>query len=162
MAMRQKIAPCLWFNGNAEDAVAFYVTLFPDAEVTHVTHYGEGGHFPAGTAMLIEFDLFGQRFQALNGGPDYPFSEAISLSIDCKNMVEVDFYWNALTADGGEEGQCGWCKDKFGVFWQVVPAGLGALLSDPDECRRARALQAMMTMKKLDLDAMLQAAAGRG
>ena len=158
MAMRQKIASCLWFDGNAEDAVAFYVTLFPDAEVIHVSHYGEGMHYPAGTAMLIAFDLFGQRFQALNGGPAYPLSEAISLSIDCKNMAEVNYYWDALTAAGGEESQCGWCKDKFGVFWQVVPAGLGALLSDPDERRRARALQAMMAMKKLDLDAMREGA----
>ena len=138
MATRRKIAPCLWFDGNAEDAVAFYVTLFPDAEVTQISHYGEGMHFSAGTALLVEFTLFGQRFQALNGGPEYLFSEAISLSIDCKDMAEVTYYWDALTADGGEERQCGWCKDKFGVSWQVVPAGLGALLSDPDEGRRVR------------------------
>ena len=138
--------------------MAFYVTLFPDAEVTQVSHYSEGMHFPAGTVLLVEFTLFGQRFQALNGGPEYPFSEAISLSIDCKDMAEVNYYWDALTADGGEESRCGWCKDKFGVSWQVVPAGLGALLSDPDERRRARALQAMMSMKKLDLDAMRRAA----
>ena len=161
MATRRKIAPCLWFDGNAEDAVAFYVTLFPNAEVTQVSHYGEGMHFPTGTALLVEFTLFGQRFQALNGGPDYPFSEAISLSIDCKDMAEGTYYWDALTADGGEESQCGWCKDKFGVSWQVVPTGLGALLSDPDEGRRARALRAMMAMQKLDLDAMRQAAAGQ-
>jgi predicted 3-demethylubiquinone-9 3-methyltransferase (glyoxalase superfamily) len=161
MATRRKIAPCLWFDGNAEDAVAFYVTLFPDAEVTQVSHYGDGMSFPAGTALLVEFTLFGQRFQALNGGPEFQFSEAISLSIDCKDMAEVNHYWNALTADGGQESQCGWCKDKFGVSWQVVPAGLGTLLSDPDEGRRARAVQAMMTMKKLDLDVMRRAADGQ-
>lgn len=162
MATRRKIAPCLWFDGNAEEAVAFYVTLFPDAEVTQVSHYGDGMSFPpAGTALLVEFTLFGQRFQALNGGPEFPFSEAISLSIDCQDMSEVNRYWAALTGEGGEESQCGWCKDKFGVSWQVVPAGLGTLLSDPDEGRRARAVQAMMTMRKLDLDVMRRAADGQ-
>ena len=157
-ATLRKIAPCLWFDGTAEDAVAFYVTLLPDAEVTQVSRYGEGRHFPAGTALLVEFTLFGQRFQALNGGPKIQFSEAISLSIDCQDMSEVNRYWAALTGEGGEESQCGWCKDKFSVSWRVVPAGLGTLLSDPDPGRRARAVQAMMAVKKLDLDAMRQAA----
>ena len=113
--------------------------------------------FPAGTALMVEFTLMGQRFQALNGGPQFPFTEAISMSISCKDAAEVDRYWNALTA-GGAEGRCGWLKDRFGVSWQVVPDGLGALLSDPDQKRAARATQAMMAMTKLDLGALRAAA----
>jgi len=155
-----KIAPCLWFNGEAEAAATFYVSLFPDGAVTAVSRYGEGAPFPKGTALMVEFSLAGQRFQALNGGPGLPFTEAVSLSIDCKDAAEVDRYWNALTSSGGEEGRCGWLKDRFGVSWQVVPQGLGALIGDPDPARAGRAMQAMMGMRKLDLAAMRAAAAG--
>jgi predicted 3-demethylubiquinone-9 3-methyltransferase (glyoxalase superfamily) len=155
-----KIAPCLWFNGEAEEAAKFYVSLFPDSAILSVSHYGDGAPFPAGTAMMVEFQLAGQRIQALNGGPQFTFSEAVSLSIDCKDAAEVDRYWNALGGDGGEEGPCGWLKDRFGVSWQVVPAGLGDLIADPDPARARRALQAMFGMKKLDLAAMRAAADG--
>jgi predicted 3-demethylubiquinone-9 3-methyltransferase (glyoxalase superfamily) len=154
------IAPCLWFNGQAEEAAACYVSLFPGAAIGAVSRYGAGAPFPAGTALVVEFSLFGQRFQALNGGPHFAFNAAISLSIACKGAEEVDRYWDALTADGGEEGRCGWLKDRFGLSWQVVPDGLGALMSDPDPARAGRAAQAMMAMKKLDLAAMRAAADG--
>jgi len=119
-----------------------------------------GAPFPAGTVMLVEFTLDGQRYQALNGGPEYAFTEAVSFSIPCKDAAEVDRYWSSLTAHGGEEGRCGWLKDRFGVSWQVVPDGLGALLGDPDPARAQRALQAMFGMRKLDLAAMSAAADG--
>ena len=154
-----KIAPCLWFNGQAEEAAKFYVALFDDAAIGDISRYGDGAPFPAGTAMMVEFTLFGQRYQALNGGPQFTHSEAISLSVSCKDQAEVDHYWQALTAHGGAESMCGWCKDRWGVSWQIVPEGLAAVLTDPDPERRARATQAMMGMKKLDLAAM-QAAAG--
>jgi predicted 3-demethylubiquinone-9 3-methyltransferase (glyoxalase superfamily) len=157
-AAMYKIAPCVWFNGEAEEAAKFYVSIFPDSEMGAISHYGDGAPFPAGTALMVEFSLSGQRFQALNGGPQFAPSEAVSLSIACKNAAEVDHYWNALTADGGQEWRCGWLKDRFGVSWQVVPDGLGALISDPDAGRSQRALQAMMGMKKLDLAAMRAAA----
>jgi len=155
-----KIAPCLWFNGEAEEAAKFYVSLFPAAEITAVSRYGAGAPFPAGTALMVEFRLAGQRFQALNGGPHFKHSEAISLSISAKDAAEVDHYWNALTANGGSEGRCGWLKDRFGVSWQVVPEGLGQLMSDPNPARAKRAVQALMQMKKLDLAAMRAAAQG--
>ena len=153
-----KIVPCLWFDGQAEEAANFYVSLFPDSAVLAVSRYGDGAPFPAGTALLVEFQLAGRRFQALNGGPHYKFTEAVSLSIDCKDAAEVDRYWDALIRGSGDEGRCGWLKDRFGVSWQVVPEGLGALLSDPDPARARRAMQAMMGMKKLDLAAMRAAA----
>ena len=155
-----KIAPCLWFNGEAEEAANFYVSLFPDSAILAVSHYGESAPFPAGTAMMVEFQIAGQRFQALNGGPGLPFTDAVSLSIDCKDQAEVDRYWDVLAGDGGREVQCGWLKDRFGVSWQIVPAGLGALIADPDAGRANRALQAMFGMKKLDLAAMRAAADG--
>jgi len=155
-----KIAPCLWFNGQAEEAARFYVSLFPDAVITAVSRYGDGAPFPAGTALMVEFSLAGQRFQALNGGPQFTHSEAMSLSIRAKDAAEVDHYWNALTANGGRESQCGWLKDRFGVSWQVVPDGLAELMSDPDPARARRAMQALMHMRKLDLAAMRAAAQG--
>ncbi len=155
-----QIAPCLWFNGEAEDAATFYVSLFPDAAITAVARYGEGGPFPAGTALMIEFRLAGRRFQALNGGPQFKHSEAMSLSIAARNAAEVDHFWDALTRDGGKESRCGWLKDRFGVSWQVVPDGLGDLMCDPDPARVARATAAMTRMTKLDLGAMRAAAQG--
>jgi predicted 3-demethylubiquinone-9 3-methyltransferase (glyoxalase superfamily) len=157
-----RIAPCLWFNGEAEQAANFYVSLFPDSSIDSVSRYsGSDGTpvpFPKGTALMVEFTLAGQRFQALNGGPQFRHSEAISLSVSCRDAQEVDYYWNGLTANGGAESQCGWLRDRFGVSWQVVPKGLGALLSDSDPGRAGRALQAMLRMKKLDLAAMRAAA----
>jgi predicted 3-demethylubiquinone-9 3-methyltransferase (glyoxalase superfamily) len=153
------ITPCLWFDGRAEEAALFYVSLFPDAAILNVSRYQKDGVFAAGTALVVEFELAGQRFQALNGGPHYRFSEALSLSIACKDAAEVDHYWNALTG-GGEPGRCGWLKDRFGVSWQVVPEGLGAVIGDPDPARAGRAMAAMMTMSRLDLAAMRAAADG--
>jgi predicted 3-demethylubiquinone-9 3-methyltransferase (glyoxalase superfamily) len=159
------IAPCLWFNGEAEDAAMFYVSVFADSRIDSVSRYDGGTSlpvsFPKGTAMLVEFTLAGRRFQALNGGPQFRHSEAISLSVSCRDSKEVDHYWNGLTANGGTEGRCGWLKDRFGVSWQIVPEGLGDLLSDPDRGRAGRAMQAMLKMKKLDLAAMRGAADGR-
>jgi predicted 3-demethylubiquinone-9 3-methyltransferase (glyoxalase superfamily) len=157
-----KIAPCLWFNGEAEEAARFYVSLFPQSEIIAVSRYGQDAPFAAGTALMVEFNLAGERFQALNGGPHFRHSEAISFSISAKDAAEVDHYWNALIANGGVEGQCGWLKDRFGVSWQVVPEGLGALICDADPARKGRAVQAMMKMKKLDLEAMRAAADGEG
>jgi len=160
-----KIAPCLWFNGEAEDAARFYVSIFPDSRIDKVSRYdGETpfpGPFPKGTALMVEFTLAGQRFQALNGGPQFRHSEALSLSVACKDAKEVDYYWNALIADSGSEGRCGWLKDRFGVCWQVVPDGVGELMSDPDTARRSRSLQALLEMRKLDLAALQAAADGR-
>ena len=155
----RKVAPCLWFDDQAEPAARFYVGLLPGSHIDQVSRYGEGGPYPAGTALMVEFTLAGQRYQALNGGPHAVHSDAVSFSIDCVDQAEVDHYWSALVADGGTEGQCGWCKDRFGVSWQVVPRGLGALLGDADPGRRTRAMQAMLGMKKLDLVAMRAAAA---
>ena len=152
------IAPCLWFNGQAEAAAQFYTAIFPDARITAISRYGAGAPFPAGTALMVQFTLAGQRFQALNGGPNFQHSAAISLSISARDAAEVDHYWNALTADGGSEGQCGWLTDRFGISWQVVPQGLGELLSGSDAAGSRRAMQAMMKMKKLDLAAMRAAA----
>jgi len=160
-----KIAPCLWFNGEAEEAAKLYVSLFPGSKIDKVSRYQNETRlpvsFPNGTALLVEFTLAGQRFQALNGGPQFQHSEALSLSISCRDSKEVDHYWNGLTAKGGSEGPCGWVKDRFGVSWQVVPEGLGDLMTDPDPVRRDRALQTMLKMKKLDLAAMRAAADGR-
>lgn len=153
-----RITPCLWFNGEAEAAANLYVSLFPDAAIGTLSRYGQGMPFPAGTAMMVEFSLAGQRFQALNGGPQYTHSEAISLSVSCKNAAEVDHYWNALTADGGAESQCGWLKDKFGVSWQIVPEVLGALMTGPNA---GAVVQAMMGMRKLDIAALEAAARGQ-
>ena len=157
-----RITPCLWFNGDAEAAANLYVSLFPDSAVTQVSRYGEGMPFPAGTALMVEFNLSGQRYQALNGGPQYQHTEALSLSISCADAQTVDHYWDGLTANGGKEGQCGWLKDRFGVSWQVVPDGLGTLMTDPEPGRRSRAMAAMMQMKKLDLAAMRTAASAAG
>jgi predicted 3-demethylubiquinone-9 3-methyltransferase (glyoxalase superfamily) len=160
-----RIAPCLWFNGEAEEAAKFYVSVFPDSRIESVSRYDESTRvpvtFPTGTALMVEFTLAGQRFQALNGGPQFTPTEAMSLSVSCRDAQEVDHYWGALTANGGSEVACGWLKDRFGVSWQVVPEGLIALISDPDPGRRNRALQAMLKMKKLDLAAMRAAADGR-
>ena len=154
------ITPYLWFDTQGLEAAEFYVSLFENSEITGVTHYGKGGPRPAGSVMTVDFTLDGSPYTALNGGPEYTLDEAFSLQVVCADQAEVDRYWEAFTANGGEEGRCGWCKDRFGVSWQVVPDGLGALLSDPDPGRASRAVQAMLTMSKLDLSAMRAAADG--
>jgi predicted 3-demethylubiquinone-9 3-methyltransferase (glyoxalase superfamily) len=149
--VRQKITPCLWFDGQAEEAAAFYVSIFPSSSITNVTPG------PGGSALVVEFQLAGMEFLALNGGPHFKFNEAISLSIDCRSQAEVDEYWEKLTA-GGSPSQCGWLKDKYGVSWQVVPAVLPKLLQDP--AKAGRVFQALMGMTKLDFQVL--EAAGNG
>ncbi|KRV49577.1 3-demethylubiquinone-9 3-methyltransferase [Wenjunlia vitaminophila] len=155
----QKITPCLWFDTQAEEAVGHYVSVFPDSRVLEVHRYGEAGPGEPGTVMLVVFELAGQRFQALNGGPQFTFNEAVSLAVDCADQQEVDTYWERLT-DGGEPGPCGWLKDRYGLSWQIVPRRLGELMSDPDPGRVARATQAMLTMSKIDIRALDEAADG--
>ncbi|MEO7715390.1 MAG: VOC family protein [Capsulimonas sp.] len=154
--MSQKITPFLWFDDKAEEAVNFYVSIFKNSKITSLSRYGEGGPGPAGQVMVMSFELDGVEFQALNGGPHYKFTPAISLSIDCADQAEVDHFWSKLT-EGGEEVQCGWLTDKFGLSWQVVPKALGELMSGPDPVKSQNVMKAMMQMVKLDV-AGLQAA----
>lgn len=149
----QRISPCLWFDTEALEAANFYTGVFKNSKIKSVTHYGEAGPMPAGTVMVVTFELDGVEFIALNGGPIYKFSEAVSLSIGCRTQVEVDHYWDALTK-GGEEGPCGWLKDKYGLSWQVVPLEFTELMASSDAKRVRRMTQAMMKMKKLDLAAL--------
>jgi len=156
----QKIMPFLWFNTEAEAAAKFYVSLFKDAKIIATTHFGEGAPQPAGLVMTVTFELAGLQFTALNGGPQYKFSEAISLQIDCADQDEIDHFWNKLTADGGQAGQCGWLKDKYGLSWQITPRDLPAMLSSDDAAASARVMQTMLPMKKLDLAKLKAAYAG--
>jgi predicted 3-demethylubiquinone-9 3-methyltransferase (glyoxalase superfamily) len=156
--MHQRITPNLWFDTQAEEAADFYTSIFPDSRIVNVVRYTEAGPRPAGTVMLVEFELDGERLVAINGGPQFTFSEAISLQVTCADQDEVDHYWDRLT-DGGEEGPCGWCKDRYGLSWQIVPVALHELLGDPDPERAQRALQATMGMRKIEI-AELEAAAG--
>jgi predicted 3-demethylubiquinone-9 3-methyltransferase (glyoxalase superfamily) len=153
----QRITPNLWFDTEAEEAAAFYTSVFDNSRIVNVTHYTEGAPRPAGMVMTVDFELDGQRFTGINGGPDFKFDEAISLLINCETQDEVDYYWEKLT-DGGEESVCGWLKDRFGVSWQVVPAGMEELFADSDPTRAERAMRAMLEMRKLDI-AKLRAAA---
>jgi predicted 3-demethylubiquinone-9 3-methyltransferase (glyoxalase superfamily) len=155
------ITPCLWFDTQGEEAALFYVSVFPNSRILSTSHYGEAGPRPAGSVLTVEFELDGRPFTALNGGPDFTFSEAVSFQVDCADQDEVDRYWDVLTADGGEEGPCGWVKDRFGLSWQVVPRRLTELLADPDAGRSQRAMQAMLGMKKIDI-AAAEAAADAG
>ena len=153
-----KITPFLWFDDQAEQAVDFYMSIFPESKILEVTRHGEAGPGPVGSVMLIRFELDGNEFLALNGGPDhYGFDESISFVVDCATQGDVDRYWQALT-NGGEEIACGWLKDRFGLHWQIVPSELPQLLGDPDPQRAQAAMQAMMIMKKLDIDLMRKAA----
>ncbi|MGF7237716.1 MAG: VOC family protein [Frankia sp.] len=152
-----KTTPWLWFDTQAEEAAEFYVSVFPNSKITDTTRYGPGGPRPAGSVMTVSFSLDGQDYVGLNGGPEYRFSEAISFQILCQDQAEVDAYWAALS-DGGEEGPCGWLKDRYGLSWQVVPAALGEVLGDPDPDRSRRATQAMMEMKKIDIAELQKAA----
>lgn len=159
--MTQKITPMLWFDNEAEQAAEFYVGLFPDARILEVTRYGDGMPKPAGTAMVVDFEIAGQRYQALNGGPEFKFTEAVSFVVDCADQKEVDYYWDAMTADGGEESQCGWLKDKYGVSWQIIPQQLSSLIGGPDPAAAQRATQAMFGMQKLDVQALQDAYDGK-
>ena len=158
--MSDKITTCLWFDTEGEEAAQFYCSLFPSSRIVGVSHYGEAGPRPAGTVLTVDFELDGRPYVALNGGPDNPFTEAVSFQISCADQDEVDRYWTALTADGGEEGPCGWVKDRFGLSWQVVPTAMPELLSDPDPERANRAMAAMLQMKKLDIATLRAAADG--
>jgi predicted 3-demethylubiquinone-9 3-methyltransferase (glyoxalase superfamily) len=153
---------CLWFDGQAEDAANYYVSVFKNSEPGRIGRYSEAGPGPAGAVMIVEFTANGQRFVALNGGPQFTFSEAVSFQIHCADQAEVDHYWAALTADGGSEGPCGWLKDRFGLSWQVVPTGIIDLMSAPDADpeKVARMSAAMFTMRKLEIAALERAYAG--
>ncbi len=154
-----KITPCLWFDGKAEEAAEFYTSLLPDSRVDSVWRSpADTPSGPAGMVLLVDFTLAGQQFQGLNGGPDFNFNEAISFVIDCEDQSEVDRLWEALTADGGEPGPCGWLKDRFDVSWQIVPRRLNELISDPDNDRARRAMEAMLKMGKIEVDELERAA----
>jgi len=164
MKMTQRIAPCLWFDDQAEDAANFYISIFPNSRITKVSRYGRAGHDqhqkPPGSVMTVAFELDGQPFTALNGGPLFEFNEAVSLQIFCESQAEVDQYWKKLTAGGDPAAQqCGWLKDRFGVSWQVVPVAMLELIGDPSSKRSERAMEAMMSMKKIDIAALERAAA---
>jgi predicted 3-demethylubiquinone-9 3-methyltransferase (glyoxalase superfamily) len=161
MVAVQRITPCLWFDGQAEEAAQFYVSLFSDSRIDTIAR--APGDYPAGKAgavLLVEFSLAGQRFQALNGGPQFRFNEAISFSASCEDQAEVDRLWAALIADGGAEIQCGWLRDRFGLSWQIVPEALPRLMKSSDPAQAARVFQAMMKMVKLDVAELERAAAG--
>ena len=154
----QKITPCLWFDTDGEDAANLYTSVFPNSQIVEIARYGSAGPRPEGTVMTVLFELDGQRFLALNGGPDFTFSEAISFQVSCKDQEEVDYYWSKLS-EGGEEGPCGWLKDRFGLSWQIVPTRLDELLGDPDREKSQRAMAAMLKMGKIQIDELEQAAA---
>jgi predicted 3-demethylubiquinone-9 3-methyltransferase (glyoxalase superfamily) len=152
-----KITPCLWFDTQAEEAANYYVSVFKNSRIVKVTHYSEAGPREAGLVLTVEFELDGEPFTALNGGPEFTFDEAISFQVDCADQAEVDYFWERLAEDG-EEGPCGWVKDKYGVSWQVIPRIMPALLTDPDPARAQRAMAAMLQMGKLDVQALQDAA----
>jgi len=157
--MQQKIVPSLWFDTQAEEAANFYVSVFDNSRIVNVTHYTEAGPRPAGMVLTVEFELNGQRFVGINGGPEFTFDEAVSFQISCETQDEVDYYWERLSA-GGQEGPCGWLKDRYGLSWQVVPTGMAEMLNDPDRARATRAMQAMLGMGKIDIAALRSAADG--
>jgi predicted 3-demethylubiquinone-9 3-methyltransferase (glyoxalase superfamily) len=154
----QKITPFLWFDTEGEEAAKFYTSLFPNSKIGEIARYGPGGPRPEGTVMTVSFELDGQKFVALNGGPDFKFTEAVSFLVNCDTQDEVDSYWSTLS-EGGEEGPCGWLKDRFGLSWQIVPKRLPELLADPDRERAQRVMAAMMKMGKIEVDELERAAA---
>jgi predicted 3-demethylubiquinone-9 3-methyltransferase (glyoxalase superfamily) len=160
---RQIIMPCLWYDDRAEEAANFYCSVFKNSKITQVSRYPDAGQEihqkPAGSVMVVAFELDGQPFTALNGGPVFKFDEAVSFQILCETQDEIDYYWSALTKDG-QEGPCGWLKDKFGLSWQVVPSAIPRMMSDPDSSKSARVMNAFMKMKKLDIAAIERAYAG--
>lgn len=157
-----KITPCLWFDGQAEEAAKFYTTVFDNSSIVNITRYGEAGHEihgkPAGSVLTVAFELDGQPFTALNGGPMFKFNEAISFQVNCETQEELDYFWGKLS-EGGEEGQCAWLKDKFGVSWQIVPTILVEMLNDPHPEKAERVMEAMLQMKKIDIDKLKRACA---
>ena len=158
--MPQKIVPNLWFDTEAEEAAEYYCSVFKDSRILSKAHYTEAGPREAGMVMTVEFELDGQRFVGINGGPEFKFDEAVSFQITCQDQEEVDYYWDRLTGEGGQEGPCGWAKDRFGLSWQVVPAGMEEVFNDPDKDKAARAMKAMLGMRKLDIAALREAAEG--
>ncbi|MDQ1379705.1 MAG: hypothetical protein QOJ71_424 [Actinomycetota bacterium] len=154
-----RITPNLWFDTDGKDAAEFYVSVFPNSEITSISYYNAAGPREAGTVLTVDFVLDGQEYTAINGGPEFTFDEAISLLVNCADQAEVDYYWDKLS-EGGEEGQCGWLRDKFGLSWQIAPPGMAEVLGDPDPARAERAMKAMLGMKKLDVAALKAAADG--
>ncbi|HJZ70004.1 MAG TPA: VOC family protein [Blastocatellia bacterium] len=152
----QKIFPCLWFDNQAEEAANFYVSIFNNSKVLTTTRYTEGSPGPAGSVMTVEFEIEGQKFLGLNGGPLFKFTEAVSFCINCESQEEIDYFWEKLT-EGGEESMCGWLKDKFGLSWQVVSTGWDEMLNDPDPARAKRVMEALMKMRKIDIEALKRA-----
>ena len=152
-----KLTPCLWFDTEGEAAAEFYTAVFPNSRILEITHYGSAGPRPEGTVMTVSFELDGKPFIALNGGPEFPFTEAVSFEIECEDQDEVDRYWATL-AEGGEEGPCGWLKDRFGLSWQVVPRRLMELVGDPDKEKGQRVMTAMLGMRKIDIAELERAA----
>jgi predicted 3-demethylubiquinone-9 3-methyltransferase (glyoxalase superfamily) len=157
--MQQKITPFLWFDTQAEEAAEHYTSIFKDSRIVKVDRYPEGTPMPAGTVMTVVFELAGQRYVAMNGGPEFTFNEAISLAVECEDQEEVDYFWSRL-GEGGEEGPCGWLKDKYGLSWQITPRVLDEMMTDPDPDKARRAAEAMMGMKKLDIRALQEAFEG--
>jgi len=157
MTVKTRITPMLWFDHQAEEAAKFYTSVFKNSQITNVARYGDNMPGAAGSVMVVEFELDGQRFTALNGGPHFKFSEAISLVVNCSGQQEVDYYWDALIAGGGAPAQCGWLKDKYGLSWQVVPEEAIAMMSDADRAKASRAMGSVMNMVKIDLGEMRQA-----
>jgi predicted 3-demethylubiquinone-9 3-methyltransferase (glyoxalase superfamily) len=154
----QEIIPCLWFDTEGEEAASFYTSVFPNSRIVDVSRYGSAGPRPEGTVMTVTFELEGQKYVALNGGPEFTFNEAISFQVMCESQEEVDAFWSKLT-EGGEEGPCGWLKDRFGVSWQIVPTALTELLADPDREKSQRVMAAMLNMRKIEIDGLERAAA---
>jgi predicted 3-demethylubiquinone-9 3-methyltransferase (glyoxalase superfamily) len=154
----REITPCLWFDTEGEDAATFYTSIFPNSKILDVSRYGDAGPRPAGTVMTVDFELDGQKFLALNGGPEFTFSEAISFQVHCEDQDEVDAYWTKLS-EGGEEGPCGWLKDRFGLSWQIVPTRLPELLGDPDREKAQRVMACMLGMRKIVIADLERAAA---
>ncbi len=160
-ASPQKITTFLWYNNNAEEAINFYVSVFKNSKILNTTTYGDSGAGPKGTVMTIDFELDGQRFTALNGGPNFKFTEAISLVVNCDTQQEIDYFWEKLSADGGKTVECGWLKDKFGLSWQIVPSMLWELFAEGDQAKNDRIMKAVMTMKKLEIEGLKKAAEGK-
>jgi predicted 3-demethylubiquinone-9 3-methyltransferase (glyoxalase superfamily) len=157
MSIKQKITPFLWFDSNAEEAMNLYVSIFKDAKILDLVRYGDAGPGPKGTVMTGTFQLEGQQFIALNGGPHFKFTEAVSFVVDCETQEEVDHFWSKLTAGGGAPSQCGWLKDRFGLSWQIVPSILPKLLADKDPAKSKRVMEAMLQMTKIDITALKKA-----
>jgi predicted 3-demethylubiquinone-9 3-methyltransferase (glyoxalase superfamily) len=158
--MDQKIIPNLWFDSEAEEAAAYYIDVFGGGRVVSVARYPEGSPGPTGSVMSVQFEVAGMQFVGINGGPQFSFTEAVSLQVNCADQAEVDRFWDRLIGDGGEESQCGWLKDKYGLSWQIVPGGMEEIFADPDPSRAQRAMQAMLQMKKIDVAALRAAADG--